>query len=142
MRVCTCVYVDFAVTQNGEGKFRSRSQLLSHSLSLSLSLQCSVSAFGLQEFLRRHGSTSKLCRKVRSADNLPLASTNRQQSDQRSSKEDGIDGDKESFLRSTQEEKCEDTESKRQSSLESCPKDNPDISLLDPNHQQSQQSSR
>lgn len=99
-----------------------------------------VAGFLSQEFLRRHGSTSKLCRKVRSADNLPLASTNRQQSDQRSSKEDGIDGDKESFLRSTQEEKCEDTESKRQSSLESCPKDNPDISLLDPNHQQ--QSSR
>ncbi|KAK1133539.1 hypothetical protein K0M31_011343 [Melipona bicolor] len=99
-----------------------------------------VAGFLSQEFLRRHGSTSKLCRKVRSADNLPLASTNRQQSDQRSSKEDGIDGDKESFLRSTQEEKCEDTESKRQSSLESCPKDNPDVSLLDPNHQQ--QSSR
>lgn len=87
----------------------------------------------LQEFLRRHGSTSKLCRKVRSADNLPLASTNRQ--DQRNSKEEGIDGDKESFLRSTLEEKCEDSESKRQSSLESCPKDNPDVSLLDPNHQ-------
>ncbi|XP_043510623.1 uncharacterized protein LOC122528986 isoform X3 [Frieseomelitta varia] len=99
-----------------------------------------VAGFLSQEFLRRHGSTSKLCRKVRSADNLPLASTNRQQLDQRSSKEDGIDGDKESFLRSTQEEKCEDTESKRQSSLESCPKDNPDVSLLDPNHQQ--QSSR
>ncbi|PBC27671.1 Fibronectin type III domain-containing protein [Apis cerana cerana] len=91
-----------------------------------------------QEFLRRHGSTSKLCRKVRSADNLPLASSNRQ--DQRNSKEDGIDGDKESFLRSTQEEKSEDLESKRHSSLESCPKDNPDVSLLDPNHQQ--QSSR
>ncbi|XP_071856875.1 uncharacterized protein isoform X2 [Bombus fervidus] len=93
-----------------------------------------VAGFLSQEFLRRHGSTSKLCRKVRSADNLPLASTNRQQ-DQRNSKEEGIDGDKESFLRSTQEEKCEDSESKRQSSLESCPKDNPDVSLLDPNHQ-------
>ncbi|EFN67560.1 hypothetical protein EAG_16241, partial [Camponotus floridanus] len=31
-------------------------------------------AFSFQEFLRRHGSTSKLCRKVRSADNLPLVS--------------------------------------------------------------------
>ncbi|KAG6800381.1 hypothetical protein HZU73_04260 [Apis mellifera caucasica] len=97
-----------------------------------------VAGFLSQEFLRRHGSTSKLCRKVRSADNLPLASSNRQ--DQRNSKEDGIDGDKESFLRSTQEEKSEDLESKRHSSLESCPKDNPDVSLLDPNHQQ--QSSR
>ncbi|XP_029031874.1 uncharacterized protein LOC114870863 isoform X4 [Osmia bicornis bicornis] len=97
-----------------------------------------VAGFLSQEFLRRHGSTSKLCRKVRSADNLPLASTNRQ--DQRISKEDGIDGDKESFLKPTQEEKYEDLESKRQGSLESGPKDNPELSLLDPNHQQ--QSSR
>nr|XP_034171179.1 uncharacterized protein LOC117600202 isoform X6 [Osmia lignaria] len=97
-----------------------------------------VAGFLSQEFLRRHGSTSKLCRKVRSADNLPLASTNRQ--DQRISKEDGIDGDKESFLKPTQEEKYEDLESKRQGSLESGPKDNPEVSLLDPNHQQ--QSSR
>ncbi|XP_017762343.1 PREDICTED: uncharacterized protein LOC108552350 isoform X2 [Eufriesea mexicana] len=94
-----------------------------------------VAGFLSQEFLRRHGSTSKLCRKVRSADNLPLASTIRQQ-EQRNSKEDGIDGDKEIFLKSTQEEKGEDSESKRQSSLESCPKDNPDVSLLDPNQQQ------
>lgn len=28
-----------------------------------------------KEFPRRHGSTSRLCRKVRSADNLPLASS-------------------------------------------------------------------
>ncbi|XP_076390742.1 uncharacterized protein LOC100880196 isoform X5 [Megachile rotundata] len=93
-----------------------------------------VAGFLSQEFLRRHGSTSKLCRKVRSADNLPLASTNRQ--DQRNSKEEGIDGDKESFLKPTQEEKYEDLESKRQSSLESGPKDNPEVSLLDPNCQQ------
>ncbi|XP_043258516.1 uncharacterized protein LOC122400859 isoform X5 [Colletes gigas] len=92
-----------------------------------------------QEFLRRHGSTSKLCRKVRSADNLPLASTNRQQ-DQRTSKEDGIDGDKESFLKPTQEEKCEDPESKKQNCVESISKDTPEVSLLDPNNQQ--QSSR
>ncbi|XP_076628024.1 uncharacterized protein LOC143345105 isoform X5 [Colletes latitarsis] len=92
-----------------------------------------------QEFLRRHGSTSKLCRKVRSADNLPLASTNRQQ-DQRTSKEDGIDGDKESFLKPTQEEKCEDPESKKQNCIESVSKDTPEVSLLDPNNQQ--QSSR
>ncbi|CAL7947071.1 unnamed protein product [Xylocopa violacea] len=98
-----------------------------------------VAGFLSQEFLRRHGSTSKLCRKVRSADNLPLVSTNRQQ-DPRNSREEGIDGDKESFLKPTQEEKCEDSEPKRQSSLESGPKDNPDISLLDPAHQQ--QSSR
>ncbi|XP_076161381.1 uncharacterized protein LOC143143693 [Ptiloglossa arizonensis] len=94
-----------------------------------------VAGFLSQEFLRRHGSTSKLCRKVRSADNLPLASTNRQQ-DQRTSKEEGIDGDKESFLKPTQEEKCEDSESKKQSCLESGPKDTPEVSLLDPNNQQ------
>ncbi|XP_043258517.1 uncharacterized protein LOC122400859 isoform X6 [Colletes gigas] len=98
-----------------------------------------VAGFLSQEFLRRHGSTSKLCRKVRSADNLPLASTNRQQ-DQRTSKEDGIDGDKESFLKPTQEEKCEDPESKKQNCVESISKDTPEVSLLDPNNQQ--QSSR
>ncbi|XP_076628015.1 uncharacterized protein LOC143345105 isoform X1 [Colletes latitarsis] len=98
-----------------------------------------VAGFLSQEFLRRHGSTSKLCRKVRSADNLPLASTNRQQ-DQRTSKEDGIDGDKESFLKPTQEEKCEDPESKKQNCIESVSKDTPEVSLLDPNNQQ--QSSR
>ncbi|XP_076674379.1 uncharacterized protein LOC143372222 isoform X2 [Andrena cerasifolii] len=98
-----------------------------------------VAGFLSQEFLRRHGSTSKLCRKVRSADNLPLASSNRQQ-DQRNSKEDGIDGDKESFLKATQEEKFEDSEAKRQNCLESSPKDNLEVSLLNPNQQQ--QSSR
>ncbi|XP_054007372.1 uncharacterized protein LOC128891689 isoform X2 [Hylaeus anthracinus] len=97
-----------------------------------------VAGFLSQEFLRRHGSTSKLCRKVRSADNLPLASTNRQ--DQRISKEEGIDGDKESFLKPTQEEKYEDLESKKQTCPESGSKDTPEISLLDPNNQQ--QSSR
>ncbi|XP_053987599.1 uncharacterized protein LOC128880997 isoform X1 [Hylaeus volcanicus] len=97
-----------------------------------------VAGFLSQEFLRRHGSTSKLCRKVRSADNLPLASTNRQ--DPRISKEEGIDGDKESFLKPTQEEKYEDLESKKQTCLESGSKDTPEISLLDPNNQQ--QSSR
>ncbi|XP_076232638.1 uncharacterized protein LOC143178080 [Calliopsis andreniformis] len=98
-----------------------------------------VAGFLSQEFLRRHGSTSKLCRKVRSADNLPLATTNRQQ-DQRNSKEEGIDGDKESFLKPTQEEKFEDSESKRQNCLEGSPKDNLEVSLLNPSHQQ--QSSR
>ncbi|XP_076282881.1 uncharacterized protein LOC143210125 isoform X9 [Lasioglossum baleicum] len=75
-----------------------------------------------QEFLRRHGSTSKLCRKVRSADNLPLASTNRP--DQRNSKEDGIDGDKESFLKPTPEEKSEDSKLKRQTTCKGGPKEN------------------
>ncbi|XP_017875895.1 uncharacterized protein LOC108622495 isoform X2 [Ceratina calcarata] len=94
-----------------------------------------VAGFLSQEFLRRHGSTSKLCRKVRSADNLPLVSTNRQQQDQRSSKDEGIDGDKEFFLKPTQEEKCEDSDSKRQSSVESGPKEGLDGSLLEPNQQ-------
>ncbi|XP_076228464.1 uncharacterized protein LOC116435176 isoform X8 [Nomia melanderi] len=76
-----------------------------------------------QEFLRRHGSTSKLCRKVRSADNLPLASTNRQP-DQRNSKEEGIDGDKESFLKPTPEEKSEDSKLKRQTTFKGGSKEN------------------
>lgn len=88
-----------------------------------------------QEFLRRHGSTSKLCRKVRSADNLPLASTNRQQ-DSRNSKDEGTEGDRESFLKANQEDKSEDLDSKRQSSIDSAPKDNTETSLLDPSHQQ------
>ncbi|XP_076282898.1 uncharacterized protein LOC143210125 isoform X11 [Lasioglossum baleicum] len=81
-----------------------------------------VAGFLSQEFLRRHGSTSKLCRKVRSADNLPLASTNRP--DQRNSKEDGIDGDKESFLKPTPEEKSEDSKLKRQTTCKGGPKEN------------------
>ncbi|XP_044586445.1 uncharacterized protein LOC123266314 isoform X3 [Cotesia glomerata] len=42
-----------------------------------------VAGFLSQEFLRRHGSTSRLCRKVRSADNLPLVteSSNHQDND-------------------------------------------------------------
>ncbi|XP_012216833.1 uncharacterized protein [Linepithema humile] len=87
-----------------------------------------------QEFLRRHGSTSKLCRKVRSADNLPFASTNRHDL-RRNSKEDA-EGDRESFLKPNQDDKSEDQDSRRQSSLESATKDNTEISLLDPSHQQ------
>lgn len=94
-----------------------------------------VAGFLSQEFLRRHGSTSKLCRKVRSADNLPLASTNRQQ-DSRNSKDEGTEGDRESFLKANQEDKSEDLDSKRQSSIDSAPKDNTETSLLDPSHQQ------
>ncbi|XP_031850328.1 uncharacterized protein LOC116435176 isoform X3 [Nomia melanderi] len=82
-----------------------------------------VAGFLSQEFLRRHGSTSKLCRKVRSADNLPLASTNRQP-DQRNSKEEGIDGDKESFLKPTPEEKSEDSKLKRQTTFKGGSKEN------------------
>ncbi|XP_046425279.1 uncharacterized protein LOC124304579 isoform X2 [Neodiprion virginianus] len=42
-----------------------------------------VAGFLSQEFVRRHGSTSRLCRKVRSADNLPLAASSNRQHDQR-----------------------------------------------------------
>ncbi|XP_077255135.1 uncharacterized protein LOC143893518 isoform X5 [Temnothorax americanus] len=89
-----------------------------------------------QEFLRRHGSTSKLCRKVRSADNLPLASTNRQQDSRRDFKDESTEGDRESFLKPNQDDKSEDQDSRRQSSLESTTKDNIETSLLDPGHQQ------
>ncbi|KYM92860.1 Fibronectin type III domain-containing protein 5 [Atta colombica] len=95
-----------------------------------------VAGFLSQEFLRRHGSTSKLCRKVRSADNLPLASTNRQDP-RRNSKDDSTEGDRESFLKPNQDDKSEDQDSRRQSSLESATKDNTETSLLDPSHQQS-----
>ncbi|XP_031787600.1 uncharacterized protein LOC100679723 isoform X9 [Nasonia vitripennis] len=89
-----------------------------------------------QEFLRRHGSTSRLCRKVRSADNLPLASSNRQNSDPR---EDGsTDGDRETFLKSNQDdsEKSDDTDT-RQNSLDN-PKNEP--SLIDSSSIQHQSS--
>ncbi|XP_011860343.1 PREDICTED: uncharacterized protein LOC105557652 [Vollenhovia emeryi] len=95
-----------------------------------------VAGFLSQEFLRRHGSTSKLCRKVRSADNLPLASTNRQQDPRRNSKDESTEGDRESFLKPNQDDKSEDQDSRRQSSLESATKDNTETSLLDPSHQQ------
>nr|XP_033325837.1 uncharacterized protein LOC117219502 isoform X8 [Megalopta genalis] len=81
-----------------------------------------VAGFVSQEFLRRHGSTSKLCRKVRSADNLPLTSSNRP--DQRNSKEEGIDGDKESFLKPTPEEKPEDSKLKGQTAFKGGSKEN------------------
>ncbi|TGZ51119.1 Fibronectin type III domain-containing protein 5 [Temnothorax longispinosus] len=95
-----------------------------------------VAGFLSQEFLRRHGSTSKLCRKVRSADNLPLASTNRQQDPRRDFKDESTEGDRESFLKPNQDDKSEDQDSRRQSSLESTTKDNIETSLLDPSHQQ------
>ncbi|XP_039304036.1 uncharacterized protein LOC105203432 isoform X6 [Solenopsis invicta] len=88
-----------------------------------------------QEFLRRHGSTSKLCRKVRSADNLPLASS-RQHDPRRNSKDESTEGDRESFLKPIQDDKSEDQDSRRQSSLESATKDNTETSLLDPGYQQ------
>lgn len=88
-----------------------------------------------QEFLRRHGSTSKLCRKVRSADNLPLASTNRQDP-RRNSKDESTEGDRESFLKPNQDDRSEDQDSRRQSSLESATRDNTETSLLDPSYQQ------
>ncbi|XP_029661210.1 uncharacterized protein LOC115234337 isoform X2 [Formica exsecta] len=94
-----------------------------------------VAGFLSQEFLRRHGSTSKLCRKVRSADNLPLVSTNRQQNQRRNFRDDGIEGDRESFLKPNHDDKSDDQESRRQSSLESATKDNMEA-LLDPGCQQ------
>lgn len=96
-----------------------------------------VAGFLSQEFLRRHGSTSKLCRKVRSADNLPLASTNRQQDHSRMSKDEGQDGDRESFLKQSQDERCEDSQSKRQSSEESGTRDIAEASLHKPSLQPS-----
>ncbi|KAK0174433.1 hypothetical protein PV327_010202 [Microctonus hyperodae] len=100
-----------------------------------------VAGFLSQEFLRRHGSTSRLCRKVRSADNLPLAScNNRQNDDHRNSNDDGVELDREIFFSTPndEEDKTDDTESKRQSSLESGGnKDNAEISLLEPYLQQS-----
>ncbi|KAK0094800.1 hypothetical protein PV326_009958 [Microctonus aethiopoides] len=100
-----------------------------------------VAGFLSQEFLRRHGSTSRLCRKVRSADNLPLAScNNRQNDDHRNSNDDGVEMDREIFFPTPndEEDKTDDTESKRQSSLESGGnKDNAEISLLEPYLQQS-----
>ncbi|CAL1675222.1 unnamed protein product [Lasius platythorax] len=95
-----------------------------------------VAGFLSQEFLRRHGSTSKLCRKVRSADNLPLASSSRQHDPRRNSRDDGIEGDRESFLKPNQDDKSDDQDSRRQSSLESATKDNIETSLLDPGCQQ------
>lgn len=94
-----------------------------------------VAGFLSQEFLRRHGSTSKLCRKVRSADNLPLASTNRQDP-RRNSKDESTEGDRESFLKPNQDDRSEDQDSRRQSSLESATRDNTETSLLDPSYQQ------
>ncbi|XP_051156906.1 uncharacterized protein LOC127278959 isoform X7 [Leptopilina boulardi] len=75
-----------------------------------------------QEFLRRHGSTSRLCRKVRSADNLPLATNNRNL-DRRISKDEINETDHEFFLRSNTEEsdKFEETDSRRQSVVEKSP---------------------
>ncbi|XP_014614777.1 PREDICTED: uncharacterized protein LOC106792774, partial [Polistes canadensis] len=99
-----------------------------------------VAGFLSQEFLRRHGSTSKLCRKVRSADNLPLASVNRQTHHQRrSSRSEGNEGDRESFLKPSQEEqeRYEIASPKRQGSPESGSKDLTETSLLDSNCQQS-----
>lgn len=71
--------------------------------------------------MRRHGSTSRLCRKVRSADNLPLATNNRQ--DRRISKDEINETDQEMFLRSNTEDsdKFEESDSRRQSVVEKPP---------------------
>ncbi|XP_011503347.1 PREDICTED: uncharacterized protein LOC105366553 [Ceratosolen solmsi marchali] len=72
-----------------------------------------VASFLSQEFLRRHGSTSRLCRKVRSADNLPLVLSNQQNSDV--SDCISTNGDREIFLKSNQDdnEKSDDTETQQ-----------------------------
>ncbi|XP_043472042.1 uncharacterized protein LOC122504834 isoform X3 [Leptopilina heterotoma] len=81
-----------------------------------------VAGFLSQEFLRRHGSTSRLCRKVRSADNLPLATNNRHQ-DRRISKDEINETDQDFFLRSNTEDsdKLEESDSRRQSIIEKPP---------------------
>ncbi|XP_063973627.1 uncharacterized protein LOC135160704 isoform X14 [Diachasmimorpha longicaudata] len=96
-----------------------------------------------QEFLRRHGSTSRLCRKVRSADNLPLASSGHQDCEQTSCHDECMEMDRERdiFLprKSEDDEKFGETdfESKRQSSSESGSKDHTDAPLIESYHQQS-----
>ncbi|XP_074106280.1 uncharacterized protein LOC141532021 isoform X4 [Cotesia typhae] len=54
-----------------------------------------VAGFLSQEFLRRHGSTSRLCRKVRSADNLPLVteSSNHQDNDNNDNEDENEEED-------------------------------------------------
>ncbi|XP_034942068.1 uncharacterized protein [Chelonus insularis] len=80
-----------------------------------------VAGFLSQEFLRRHGSTSRLCRKVRSADNLTLTALNRQDERKNSSEDPEADTDREAFLLPSHEEegKGEETELKKQNSSES-----------------------
>ncbi|KAF7988990.1 hypothetical protein HCN44_007300 [Aphidius gifuensis] len=101
-----------------------------------------VAGFLSQEFLRRHGSTSRLCRKVRSADNLPLASSSSNNQDNehmRSLQDESTDNiDKIEFLQTNRDEQesFDDIElSKRQSSTES--KDQADVSLIEVCPQQS-----
>ncbi|XP_023288565.1 uncharacterized protein LOC105703806 isoform X2 [Orussus abietinus] len=103
-----------------------------------------VAGFLSQEFLRRHGSTSRLCRKVRSADNLPLETSNRQQDHCSHSRDEVVEGDRETFLRACQEEqeRNEEIESRRQSSQESGPKDVTETSFLESSSHQPQSSSR
>ncbi|XP_015118298.1 uncharacterized protein LOC107041973 isoform X2 [Diachasma alloeum] len=102
-----------------------------------------VAGFLSQEFLRRHGSTSRLCRKVRSADNLPLASSSHQDCEQTGCHDECMEMNRERdiFLprKSEDEEKFGETdfESKRQSSSESGSKDHTDAPLIEPYHQQS-----
>ncbi|XP_063973617.1 uncharacterized protein LOC135160704 isoform X4 [Diachasmimorpha longicaudata] len=102
-----------------------------------------VAGFLSQEFLRRHGSTSRLCRKVRSADNLPLASSGHQDCEQTSCHDECMEMDRERdiFLprKSEDDEKFGETdfESKRQSSSESGSKDHTDAPLIESYHQQS-----
>ncbi|XP_043272022.1 uncharacterized protein [Venturia canescens] len=114
-----------------------------------------VAGFLSQEFLRRHGSTSKLCRKVRSADNLPLASGNRHhhhhhhhlhnnlnegsEISQHNRHDEGNETERDTFLLASQEEgdkNVEDAESKRQSSLDSSTKDNVETSIIEHCYQQ------
>ncbi|XP_066588585.1 uncharacterized protein [Prorops nasuta] len=108
-----------------------------------------VAGFLSQEFLRRHGSTSRLCRKVRSADNLPLSSSQHHHHHhhhhhrESSSREMTTETDRESFLKANHDdiERSEYPESRRQSSFEITLKDNTETLLLEPNNQTSSRDS-
>lgn len=130
------VSVNSSISLVSEAPHSSGSLIFIRSRVQAIAPQRAFCVLWLQEFLRRHGSTSKLCRKVRSADNLPLASSNRQQDPRRNSKDEGAEGDRESFLKPNQDDRSEDQDSRRQNSLDSAPKDNTETSLLDPSQQQ------
>ncbi|XP_048508618.1 uncharacterized protein LOC105683568 isoform X2 [Athalia rosae] len=80
-----------------------------------------VAGFLSQEFVRRHGSTSRLCRKVRSADNLPLATSSSGQHDRRELRNIGDDlaeddrhDDRETFLKNSANSRDHERDSRDQ----------------------------
>lgn len=107
-----------------------------------------VAGFLSQEFVRRHGSTSRLCRKVRSADNLPLAASTSRQHDQRELRnlrddigEDDRPDDRETFLKGTRDSRerkpfrDEEVNSYAQINQENLPKE-ADIAVQESPYQQ------